>query len=92
MSWISKKTAQSAADARDLDETRRLAYTLLSGVAYQDRVLAGSLVNALAHHQRACTAEDAMAQIRVLLENPQDDEARAWMLRHITRITSAMEE
>lgn len=76
--------------ARDLDETRRLAYMLLAGVDRKDRELAGTLVNALAHHQKAAAADEAMARVTELLEDSQDEEARQWMLRHVKRITDAL--
>jgi hypothetical protein len=34
--------------------------------------------------------DEAMAQVCALLESPQDDEARRWMLRHVKRITDAL--
>jgi hypothetical protein len=76
---------------RDLDETRRLAYMLLAEVSdKKDRELTGTLVNALVHHQKAATAEEALKQVSALAENPQDEEARQWMLRHTHRITGAL--
>jgi hypothetical protein len=76
--------------ARDLDETRRLAYTLLAGVDQEDRELAGTLVNALVHHQGAAAVDEAMAQVRALLGNPENEAARLWMSRHVKRITDAL--
>lgn len=78
-------------DTRDLDETRRLAYMLLAGVPDPYCEIAGTLVNALVHHQGTATADEAMAQVRRLLDDPQDEEARRWMLGHTERITSALE-
>lgn len=84
------KSAVPASGTRDLDETRRLAYMLLAGVPDDDREIAGTLVNALVHHQQAATADEAMTQIRALLQDPHDEEARLWMLGHTQRITDAL--
>jgi len=93
MSFLRRKAAAGLkpGDSRDLDETRRLAFMLLAGVSDKDRVLAGTLVNALVHHQNAATADEAIAKVRALLDNPQDEEARAWMLGHVSRITRELE-
>jgi hypothetical protein len=88
--WRRRKTPAPAADTRDLDETRRLAYMLLAGVPDPYCEIAGTLVNALVHHQRAATADEAMTQIRKLVDNPQDEGARLWMLGHTERITDAL--
>lgn len=86
-----KRTAAlPAADSRDLDETRRLAIMLLSGVPDRDRLLAGTLVNALVHHQNAATADEAMTNIRALLEDPDAAAPRAWLLGHVNRINGEL--
>ena len=92
MSWTNRKTAQAASDARDLDETRRVAYMALASVDYHDRELAGTLVNALVHHQRAATVDEAMQQVTALLKDPQDEHARGWLLSHVQRITAQLSE
>jgi hypothetical protein len=88
--WWRRKPASPAVDTRDLDETRRLAYMLLAGVPDPYCEIAGTLVNALVHHQGAAAADEAMTQIRKLLDNPQDEEARLWMLGHAQRITDTL--
>jgi hypothetical protein len=90
MGLFRSKPAPASRD-RDLDETRRLAYMALSGAAdKRDRQLAGTLVNALVHHQKAADAAEAMAQVTALLANPQDEAARLWMSRHVARITGIL--
>lgn len=85
-----RKAKPVVADTRDLDETRRLAYMLLAGVPDPYCEIAGTLVNALVHHQGAATADEAMTQIRKLLDDPQDEEARRWALGHTERITNEL--
>lgn len=57
------------AAAKDLDETRRLLYMVLLGGLTAERWydLAGTLVNALAHHSKMAVADevmDALAELR----------------------------
>ena len=80
----------SGDSAKDLDETRRLAYMALSGLPAGDRSLAGTLVNALVHHQGAATADEALKNVTALLKDPQDEEARQWLLGHVERITAEL--
>lgn len=84
------KKTQRAASSRDLDETRRLAYMLLSGASTDDRDLAGTLVNALVHHQQAAGVDDAIKQVTALLSDPQNAGARSWMMAHVNRISTVL--
>jgi hypothetical protein len=79
------------ADDEDLDETRRLAYMALVDVDRKDRNLAGTLVNALVHHQKAASQDEAVTHVENAL-NEQDEVAIAWLRDHIRRITAELEE
>ena len=86
-----RRNRDAGAAGRDLDETRRLAYMALAGVAdKRDRELAGTLVNALVHHQQAATDAEALEQVAALLNNPGDPEARQWMLEHVKRLNAEL--
>jgi hypothetical protein len=86
-----RRSTDTGARSRDLDETRRLAYAALVKVDdKRDRELAGTLVNALVHHQEAATDEEALAQVAVLLNNPANPDARQWMLEHVKRINAEL--
>lgn len=91
MALMRRRSTDTGTRARDLDETRRLAYMALVEVDDpRDRELAGTLVNALVHHQKAATDEEALVQVAVLFNNRQDDEARQWMLGHVKRINAEL--
>lgn len=79
-------------DAEDLDETRRLAYMALLDVDHRDRSLGGTLVNALVHHQKAAGQEEAVAHVQSVLNSPRNEESRAWLKKHVERMTSELEK
>ena len=86
-----REKSDDGAVARDRDETRRLAYTALVEVDDpRDRELAGTLVNALVHHQRAATDAEALEKVARLLNSPADPDARQWMLEHVKRLTAEL--
>lgn len=86
---MKRKKQDSPATVRDLDETRRLAYMALVDVDdKRDRTLAGTLVNALVHHQRAATDAEALDNVAALLNNRHDPDARQWLLEHVKRINA----
>jgi hypothetical protein len=82
--------APSPSRNRDLDETRRLAYMALIAASTKKHVLGGTLVNALVHHQKAATAEEALQHVSVVLEGEGDGTSEAWLRSHIDRITTEL--
>ena len=69
--------AQAAAiRQRDLDETRRLAYMALAGQGTRDYSLTATIVNALAHHQRAADPGEAMRHLVALAKAATPARAR----------------
>jgi hypothetical protein len=76
---------------RDLDETRRLAYMVLASRSTKRYVLAGTLVNALVHHQKAADPGQALQHLSALLEGSTDEAPTAWLHAHIDRVTAELE-
>lgn len=75
--------------ARDLDETRRLLYMALVAGRTKRYNLAGTLINALRHHQGVADAaleEQVISQV----ENTTDA-SEPWVRDQIARITSELE-
>jgi hypothetical protein len=78
--------------AAGLDETRRLLYLALMREHTEKYVLAGTLVNALAHHHPDGTLNAGEIADRVIaaIEHP-DDASRAYLLEQIGRLTAELE-
>ena len=76
----------------DLDETRRLLYMALMSSRTERYVLAGTLVNALAHHNLNLDADDTMNRLVDLLKRGASDDAVAWARDIINQLTARMEE
>lgn len=85
----------SDAAVRDLDETRRLLYMALLVSRTKKYNLAGTLVNAIRHHQHADPDEDnpAVLEDRVVAycngtsDSPADD---AWVRDQVRRCIDAL--
>lgn len=86
------ETARADADRRrDLDETRRLAYALLSKrPSARDPMLVATLVNALAHHGLGIDPGVAIRQTSAIDQGLPGDAAR-WLREQIDRITTALD-
>jgi len=71
---------------RDLDETRRLLYMVLFDGLQSERWfnLAGTLVNALAHHSQLMGADEAMNDLRAIRAGTET--AEHWALPLIKQI------
>lgn len=76
-------------DTQDLDETRRLLYMALVADKTKKYNLAGSLINALRHHQ-GVTDPDLEAKVITQVESSGTDET--WAREQISRITEQMGE
>lgn len=72
--------------ARDLDETRRLLYMVLAKGRTEKYVLAGTLVNALAHHNLGIDADEAMDRVVAAIEDNHLD----WIRVTISDITEKL--
>jgi hypothetical protein len=78
-------------DRTDLDETRRLLYmALLRPKTDRWYNLAGTLVNALAHHSRLATADEAIEHVSALCGDGDAEQAVAWVQNLIRRITEQL--
>lgn len=79
--------------ARDLDETRRLLYMALLAPRTKKYELAGTLVNAIRHHQGV---KDRNLELRVVsyLEGAPDADGglERWVRAEIDRCTAALEK
>lgn len=87
------EAAQAAVDRRrDLDETRRLAYTVLAARGTGCYELAATVVNALAHHQSAVDPDTAMRHVTAIMDGCGGDTAEneAWLRGQIERITDEL--
>ena len=83
---------KDASSRRDLDETRRLAYMALAGRGTRNYDLAATIANALAHHQQAADPGEAMRHLVTIANGGAGDSgSAAWLLRHIERITDALD-
>jgi hypothetical protein len=75
--------------AKDLDETR-LLYMALLRQRTEKYELAGTLVNALAHHQRVDNdVPDVIHHVLAVIEDA-DEVSSAWMEMQIARITGQL--
>lgn len=74
----------------DLDETRRLLYMAILRQQTEKYVLAGTLVNALAHHQHAGPPDEIAAHILAVIEQADPDSIE-WAHNQIHRITAELE-
>lgn len=77
------------AGARDLDETRRLLYMALVVNKTKKYNLAGTLINALRHHQ-GVTDPDLEDKVIAYIEGNSEDDA--WMRDEILRVISLLGE
>jgi hypothetical protein len=77
------------AAARDLDETRRLLYMALVVGKTKKYNLAGTLINALRHHQGV---EDADLEDKVIAYIEGTSEDDAWMRGQIQRCIDTLGE
>lgn len=75
--------------ARDRDETRRLLYMALFTGKTKKYNLAGTLVNALRHHQ-GVQAPDLEAQVIDFIEGRSEDET--WMRDQIRQLIADLGE
>jgi hypothetical protein len=81
------------ASRRDLDETRRLAYAMLSKrPSERDPVLVATVLNALVHHGLAADYMTAMPHL-TRLDSGQDDDLSStrWLQEQIRQITHQLE-
>lgn len=87
-----KTESTDAQKARDLDETRRLLYSALAASRTKRYELAGTIVNALAHHGAGVDPALAMQHVLDLVENEgawhSDD--GAWAREQIEKITELL--
>lgn len=77
------------AGARDLDETRRLLYMALVVNKTKKYNLAGTLINALRHHQ-GVTDPDLEDKVIAYIEGNSEDDA--WMRDEILRVIALLGE
>lgn len=75
----------------DLDETRRLLYMALLRQRTEKYELAGTLVNALAHHQHAGDPDEIAVHVVNVIET-RDVQDIVWARMQIDRITAELEE
>lgn len=75
-----------------LNETRRLLYMVLLHEHTERYELAGTLVNALAHHHPdgRLSAGEIADHVIAAIEHP-DDISRAWLLGQIQRLTGELD-
>ena len=78
--------------AKDLDETRRLMYMALVRQRTEKYELAGTIINALLHHQSIDTpVADVVEHVIKVIEGLEGDTASGmWMRRQINRISTAL--
>lgn len=77
-------------EARDRDETRRLLYAALAASRTKRYNLAGTLVNALKHHQGS--NEDVLDLMdKVVAAVDGQPGSAAWVLDQIQRLTAEMD-
>lgn len=77
---------------QDLDEARRLLYMARLRQRTDKYELAGTLVNALAHHQGAGDPDEIADHVVAVIEGGKGEEdGRAFLLDQIARITRELE-
>jgi len=79
------------ARAKDLDETRRLAYMALLSKRTKKYNLAGTLVNALRHHHAIPLEADDIADHVVNVIEGDNADSDAWLRGQIDRITAELD-
>ena len=77
-------------NARDLDETRRLLYMVLVYNRTTRYELAGTLINALLHHQKVDATQDEVIDL-VVKGLDGDPDAVAWLRAQGQRINDELE-
>lgn len=77
--------------ARDLDETRRLLYMAIVAPTTKKYNLAGTLINALRHHQGVDDPGLESKIIAQLNAGPGEASQEQLMREHIARITTELE-
>ena len=80
----------TGSDVRDLDETRRLLYMALLVGRTKRYNLAGTLVNALKHHQRLDLDVSEIVDHVVGAVEGGDADGEAWVRGQIDRITQEL--
>jgi len=93
--WPSIQPARDAArpGREGLDETRRLLYMALLRSRTEKYELAGTLVNALAHHHPdpdGASAEEIADHVIEVIEGGEEIH-RTWLLGQISRMTRKLE-
>ncbi len=78
------------AQARDLDETRRLLYMALLAPRTDRYNLAGTLVNALVHHQGIDASAEQVAEYVIGAIEDDLTESGDWLRGQIDRITAEL--
>lgn len=81
--------ANTDSRGRDLDETRRLLYMALVVGQTKRYNLAGTLINALRHHQ-GIDDPDLEDKILRQVEGTENDSDDTWVRTQISRITSEL--
>lgn len=74
-------------DRRDFDETRRLLYMALLANGTKRYNLAGTLINALAHHHAVDVPVDEITRHVVDAVETADEASLQWVQAQIDRIT-----
>lgn len=82
----SELTAYRAA-ATDLDETRRLAYMALVAGRTSKHSLAGTLINALVHHNLKLDRDDTIEQVVAAIEGDNTE----WLLATVDQLTEKLD-
>jgi hypothetical protein len=78
-------------DRRDMDETRRLAYSALMSKGSGNHYLAATIANALAHHQRLAGRDEALAHLKALADNaPGAGRSEQWLNERIREIDARL--
>jgi hypothetical protein len=86
---MAKRITLSDGDSTDLDETRRLLYMALLATRTKKYNLAGTLVNALRHHQGVTDADledKVVAQVEGI-----DGADESWVREQIARINDELD-
>jgi hypothetical protein len=84
-------TERHEAIDRDMDETRRLAYTALMSQGSRSYYLAATVANALAHHQHTASADEALEHLRALADgNNPGGQSEAWLKQQIDTINTRL--
>lgn len=76
--------------AKDLDETRRLLYTVLLDGRTKRSELAATVINALAHHGVGIDPDEATDQVLAALNGDPKSDGKAWVQQRIDEITARL--